>query len=273
MVDVKEEAAEEIATSQPGVSTVGLPNPQRKRQKTQANSSFVDVPDHLAEVKQENLAETFVAMPDKLYVLKLSPEEIRDVLHMVFHDSGPQHGTACVMLPWQGKVDPGTDVCMVETAQQGSVAAIAKLDGIRVISTFGDLRASKLFTSASALQRQAWRNRVLKGKKSIFEWSFSNVLVPGDKLRVPRSGSKSYWLEGAKLQRQPTSEFPEMNLRSTAGYFVRKLSATDRESLKATLKAMDGKTISYGSTCSGTDVCVCVMESTFAELSELFGVF
>lgn len=64
---------------------------------------------------------------------------------------------------------------------------------------------------------------------------------------------------------------PDMNLKSTAAFFLNRLCENDRKKLLENIKALDGKTIKLGSTCSGTDVIVPVFHQTFAAINEMFG--
>ena len=68
------------------------------------------------------------------------------------------------------------------------------------------------------------------------------------------------------------SALPDMQLSSTAAYFVKRLSDADQKSLEARMKHLDGTTIRVGSTCSGTDLRVPVLKHTFKRLSLLYNV-
>ena len=63
-----------------------------------------------------------------------------------------------------------------------------------------------------------------------------------------------------------------LSLTSSAQYFVDRLSPRDRRLLQENLQLLDGKRVTFGSTCSGTDVIVPVVKHTFSELSKLFNV-
>lgn len=62
----------------------------------------------------------------------------------------------------------------------------------------------------------------------------------------------------------------ELSLTSTAKHFVSKLSDSDRKQLQSTLQGLNGKCIKVGTTCSGTDVAIPVLECTFRALCEMF---
>ena len=93
-------------------------------------------------------------------------------------------------------------------------------------------------------------------------------------MRVNTPGNKSkcrtFTISRSQLVNDD-GEIPEMRLGSTAGFFVRRLSEADTALLRTTLQHLDGKTITMGSTCSGTDVIVPVVEHTFAALNQIFG--
>ena len=273
------EEARASAEVAPGKSNILPQQPKAVKQEPldtkpdaeESGRNSLNLPQQLANVKEELLEETYASKPQNLYVLKLAPSMIKDILGMGFNATKEKRGKVSAILTWQSKTDPGTSICAVETGQQGSVAFLATLVEVRPITTFGELRSSRVWSSASGMQRQAWRNRVIESKKPLYEWIFENFLVPCESMQVPCIGARSYWIEGKHLQRSKTRDFPEMNLRSTAGYFVRRLCSSDWKRLEAKMKSLDSKTITYGSTCSGTDICVCVMRATFAELCSIFG--
>ena len=258
------EEARASAEVAPGKSNILPQQPKAVKQEPldtkpdaeESGRNSLNLPQQLANVKEELLEETYASKPQNLYVLKLAPSMIKDILGMGFNATKEKRGKVSAMLTWQSKTDPGTSICAVETGQQGSVAFLATLVEVRPITTFGELRSSRVWSSASGMQRQAWRNRVIESKKPLYEWIFDNFLVPCESMQVPCIGARSYWIEGKHLQRSKTRDFPEMNLRSTAGYFVRRLCSSDWKRLEAKMKSLDSKTITYGSTCSGTDICV-----------------
>ena len=81
---------------------------------------------------------------------------------------------------------------------------------------------------------------------------------------------RCFTISGGDFKRRFSLGLPAMSLKSTAKYFVDKLSPDDKELLASTMRLLDGNTIRFGSTCSGTDVISPVMKHTFAALSELF---
>ena len=70
------------------------------------------------------------------------------------------------------------------------------------------------------------------------------------------------------LLRDPVT-LPQMELRSTANYFLQKMSPFDQQKLAETLRALDGSTLRMGTTCSGTDVGANVVRLTFEELCRI----
>ena len=109
-------------------------------------------------------------------------------------------------------------------------------------------------------------------KKSLYEWKFKRVhkfdaptMVEGDLRGRYRTVSK-------QMMKNMVSNLPDMSLQSTTKYFVERLSASDRNALMSTMKKLDGKCITIGSTCSGTDVIIPVMHWTFDALSQMFDV-
>lgn len=209
-------------------------------------------------------------VPEQMYVLKLSQDVIKGLLACGFSKQNKDGGAVSAIFTWHSKIPAGTTVCVVETGQQGRVACLATLSSIQCLNNFAQLRASKSFMDANNMQRQTWRNRIVEENKILYEWTFSKLLVPDVPMQAPVNNARNYWIEGNELQRSSTLILPDMNLRSTAAYFVGRLSLKDRELLQATMKALHSKTITYGSTCSGTDVCICVMKATFAELCKIF---
>ena len=65
-------------------------------------------------------------------------------------------------------------------------------------------------------------------------------------------------------------QIPSMSLKSTAEFFVNRLSSNDTNKLATALQKLNGKTIKVGTTCSGTDVIIPVLSRTFETLSRIF---
>lgn len=159
----------------------------------------------------------------------------------------------------------------MESCQQGKVVATAKLANIQVIQNFADLRNCPDFRKATDAQKQAFRNRVVN-KKKLFSWVLQDVCKLDQPLQTPVSRGRAVWVDITSLKFHVESPLPEPDLRSTCEYFVNRLSDKDKALLKERLQALNGRTISFGSTRSGTDICVPIMRCTFEKLHEMFDV-
>ena len=114
---------------------------------------------------------------------------------------------------------------------------------------------------------------ILTEKKRLYEWKLDDIHC-FEELMIVQLGKKMRWktamIHESDLIRD-TIALPDMRLGSTAEFFVKRLSNSDIELLRSTLRALDGKTLTLGSTCSGTDVIVPVFQHTFATLCRIFG--
>lgn len=91
-------------------------------------------------------------------------------------------------------------------------------------------------------------------------------------MQAPNLRGRSFWTNLEELPFHYAVLLPGPNLAETCKYFVRRLPEHELGVLKERLHKLDGQTISIGSTCSGSDICVCIMKSTMQKLSEMFGV-
>ena len=171
---------------------------------------------------------------------------------------------------WRHKLQPNTKICLMESGQQGKVVATALLSKICVIETFCHLRSCGEFRRASDLQKQTWRKRVLQDKKPIYQWVLDDITELTTPLQAPTFRGRSIWIDMTLLSAFVELAVPSPDLRETCEYFVKKLTPAERQKSYQRLQALDGRTITVGSTCSGSDVCVCVMKSTFNKLCQLF---
>ena len=110
---------------------------------------------------------------------------------------------------------------------------------------------------------------VNKEKKALFEWVFDRVASFDSPMLVRTWRGKTTMISIDDLQTF-NGNIPDMSLRSTAEFFVNRLSANDKKKLAQTMKSLHGKTIRVGTTCSGTDVIIPVLNCTFDTLSRLF---
>lgn len=136
------------------------------------------------------------------------------------------------------------------------------------------LKSSEAWKLVSTAEKTAWKSR-LEGGKKVYEWILSNLdMSPHGVVSMPSRGRAKHVqlasVEESSGGEQPTA--PSMDLRSTARFFLERMSAPDRKELATTLHRLDGCTLRVGSTCSGTDVCANVFRHTFAALCLLHNV-
>ena len=87
---------------------------------------------------------------------------------------------------------------------------------------------------------------------------------------LPLFRGRSIWVSLSELKPHVETPIPGMDLRETCEFFLNRLPPNDYEKLGDRLRALDGCSISVGSTCSGTDICVGMMKATIAKLNEVF---
>ncbi len=115
----------------------------------------------------------------------------------------------------------------------------------------------------------------MDAKKSLYQWTFTDFqrFEANTVLETFARGGRSVVISSHMLRKlQVDVDVPNMSLGATAEFFVNKLSPEDRQTLASTLQSLNGKCITFGSTCSGTDVIVPVMKLTFETLSRMFQV-
>jgi len=118
-----------------------------------------------------------------------------------------------------------------------------------------------------------WDSPGLVDNKPLYEWTFTGMQPFSVHMRLQGPVGKGRFTYVSSSHLVPVSVgIPEMSMASTAEYFVGRLSAADKDELATTLRSLDGKVITIGSTCSGTDLIIPVMKHTFATLSEMFRV-
>ena len=106
----------------------------------------------------------------------------------------------------------------------------------------------------------------------MYEWQLDDIRRFDVPMRLKsKIRTKTYVVKYSDLVTS-VMDMPAMRLESTAEFFLGRLSDSDTASLRTTLQHLSGKTITLGSTCSGTDVIVPVVMHTFAAINRIFGV-
>ena len=224
------------------------------------------VSDGKSEKPEPDVACDGIAPDTECFVLKLPG----DVLQSLLNTTSGQR--ASILLQWQHRLPRDTMICLMEIGQQGKILGRASLYDIGNIQTFSSLRALSEFKTATDLQKQAWRRRVVQDKKPIFRWVFADFLKYELPLQVNSFRGKTMWTTMGQLQPHVATDLPSPDLQQTCEYFVQRLSKTKKTLLRTRLAALDGCTVSIGSTCSGTDICVSIMQCTMAALNKMFNV-
>ena len=200
---------------------------------------------------------------EKSFAMRLPKDMIQTML---------QSPTATCVLKWKHNLQANTQICLVDGDQVGKMVATSKLGSIDVLGCLADLRVHPVFCSASALQKESWRSHVVTDKKKLYVWNLVDMKELDTPLELPPFRGRSIWIRLAELKPYVTREVPAMDLCETCEFFVKRLPEPEFQQLEKRIRALDGKTISIGSTCSGTDICVSMMKATMAKLSEMFGV-
>lgn len=114
---------------------------------------------------------------------------------------------------------------------------------------------------------------IVSAHKNLFEWKltilqkFSEPMSFSSKMVKRGRGGN---VRGGDLMVGDV-DVPDMNLKSTATFFLNRLCEDDKKKLLENVKALDGNTIKLGSTCSGTDIIVPVFRRTLDAINEMFG--
>ena len=186
-------------------------------------------------------------------------------------DTMLKSNTAYCVFKWKHNLRAKTKICFVQ-AEDGKVIATAHVSCIDSIESPRDLRAHQAFQDATAEQRDSWRTFVAQKKKKLHVWNFYGLQRLDVPLELPPSRGRSMWISLHDLRPFVDKAIPGMDLHETCDFFIKRLSDFDSNKLGERIRALDGKTITIGSTCSGTDICVSVMKATMAKLNEVFGV-
>lgn len=107
--------------------------------------------------------------------------------------------------------------------------------------------------------------------KQLFQWEISEIQAFGSPMLLKILRGRLGLVRGSDMH-VFTGDIPKMRLYSTAEYFINKLSKQDKALLNENLKALHGKCITIGTTCSGTDIIIPVLKWTFGTLGRIFGV-
>ena len=240
---------------------------QKPPDAAQATTTMIPKEEGVAnnsQKKNESEDESSVSTGTESFVLKLYEETWQSLIQS---SSCKQRHLIC---NWKHKLQDNSTIGIMECGQQGKLVGTATLVTIKIINNFADLRTCTEFKTASEEQKLAWRKRIVHNKKPLYQWILEDIVELKQPLQGPSSRGKATWVNIAKLKSFVEREVPEPDLRETCKYFVDRLSEEDRNILGERLRQLDGHTVTMGSTCSGTDVCVCVMKSTFQILGQLF---
>ena len=240
---------------------------QKPPDAAQATTTMIPKEEGVAnnsQKKNESEDESSVSTGKESFVLKLHEETWQSLIQS---SSCKQRHLIC---NWKHKLQDNSTIGIMECGQQGNLVGTATLVTIKSINNFADLRTCTEFKTASEEQKSAWRKRIVHNKKPLYQWILEDIFELKQPLQGPSSRGKAMWVNIAKLKSFVEREVPEPDLRETCKYFVDRLSEEDRNILGERLRQLDGHTVTMGSTCSGTDVCVCVMKSTFQILGQLF---
>ena len=194
------------------------------------------------------------------FAIRLPTETIQELV---------KASTAQCVFKFKHKLEANT---MVGFVGDGQVIATARFASIDVIESHADLRVHPAFQAASKQQKDSWREAVAKEKKKLYVWTFIDMKRLAIALEMSASRGRTMWISLHALKPYVDNRNPGMDLRETCEFFNNRLPDDEYRKLGERIRALDGKTISIGSTCSGTDVCVNVMKATMAKLNEVCGV-
>ena len=204
---------------------------------------------------------------DNMYVLRMPPHQAQALFSHTNH-----HKSFFSTL--KRSLTSDAEVCVVEVGRGGRALGTARVRSITKVEGTKALTDSSAFNDVSEDHRKALREH-LRSNKGLYVWQMENLVPFPVATRIPTGNrSKAFWLPKSSLQRcdSQLQALPAMSLDQTAAWFVSKLDSSDRAALENTAKLLDGITISVGSTCSGTDICVPVVQATLRHLSKLFQV-
>ena len=125
---------------------------------------------------------------------------------------------------------------------------------------------------APRLHSSRWGILDTKTKGIIVQWVFSGISRFDVKTTIGQLPRGNYSQIPRSMLQQVRIDSPAMSLRASAEFFVDRLDPGDREALATTMQLLHNKCITFGSTCSGTDIIIPVMQHTFQTLSRMFNV-
>ena len=112
---------------------------------------------------------------------------------------------------------------------------------------------------------------MVENGKTLYAWNFINIEKLDVPLQLSNFRGRSQWVSLDSLQ-PFTSTLPGCDLRETCNFFIDRLSRADQKKLEDRAHALDGHEIVIGSTCSGTDICVGIMNATMQAINQRFKV-
>jgi hypothetical protein len=202
---------------------------------------------------------------DQVYVVALPSQ----MAHEVFNGSPP---LTKLVLGWSRNLPRRTHLCIVEAGKGKRRAwGTARLRGIQQVTAISEMPIGR---SSLKEYTSAFRTLFKEGSKKAYIWEIEDVTLFGQAMKAPTNRCKGFWCETALLEKFTPElyKMPGQSLQDTGEYFISKLSTEDKNALEKTAQLLDGKTISVGSTCSGTDICVPVVQATLSTLNHLYGV-
>ena len=216
-----------------------------------------------ASAAKANNSKTCDDNADSVPVIRLSEQDI----NKVFSDLDKSHE---IFMLWTNKNITGK--VYVTAWKSANIVGTVYIHRQKIVKTFADLRGCECFKDASREIRELWKNRLLKEEKRLYVWEIKGI----EKLEHPKRviGHEKKRFFNVILQKMISFEHrdaPAMTLESSAKYFLDNLSTDDLQRLESTMKHLDQCTIRVGTTCSGTDIAVSMIRSTFSVLSKHFG--
>ena len=207
---------------------------------------------------------------DHHYVVRLSSEAIRQII---------DQSCSTVLVTWTclrkgslcSKSIAIAEACYDkkidrQTSAKHRIVATATVIETKSISDAHSLKESCGFQSATSTEKQMWRQR-LAAKKPVYEWKLCSVEKTDHLVHLAGRGR----VQVARFTAEPSlamghAGLPSMSLQSTANFFMGKLCASDERKLANVARSLDGHTIRFGTTCSGTDIGACVFAATISAL-------
>lgn len=222
----------------------------------------------LTEVTDENV---------KVAVIGLHSQDLNALRDAV--SSGKK--SCQIILPWRFAAGSMEKVMVTEQGAGGRIVMQVAIESIDAIDTIGQLRKQAGFKHASKSFQDLWLQKLRRDnstiskrstKKVLFAWSFVHMKTTNENVRVPEGFVRKITRLARKdLVPVGVVDLPQMRLKSTAAFFIQRLSVKDMDRLRETCSCLHNKLIRLGTTCSGTDVVINVFRETIACLNETFG--